>query len=113
MVPISMPMKTMGMVLKKELLPNDPSRMKAIKKTANISGGPNSIAKLARTGARSIRPAILRVPPTQDPHPDIKRAAPPRPFRVIWYPSIQVTIEADSPGMFIRMEVVEPPYMAP
>jgi hypothetical protein len=78
-----MPIKTMGMVLKKEPLPKDPSRIKAVKKTANISGGPNFIAKFAKRGAKSMRPIILRVPPTQDPHAEIKRAAPPRPFRVI------------------------------
>jgi len=106
-------MKTIGMVLKKEFLPKDPRRIKATKKTANISGGPNFIAKFAKRGARSMRPIILKVPPIQDPHAEIKRAAPPRPLRVIWYPSIHVTIEADSPGMFIKIEVVEPPYMAP
>ena len=39
------------------------------------------------------------------------RARPP--LRAIWYPSRQVTTEAASPGMLTRMEVVEPPYMAP
>jgi hypothetical protein len=28
-------------------------------------------------------------------------------------PSIAVTMVDDSPGVFIRIEVVEPPYMAP
>ena len=42
-----------------------------------------------------------------------KRAAPPRPRRAIWLPSMQVTTELASPGMFTRMEVVDPPYMEP
>ena len=113
MVPISRPRKTTGMVLRKDPLPSDPSRIRAISRTANISGGPNFMAKSARKGASSMRPRMLRVPAIQDPQALMNRAAPPRPFRAIWYPSKQVTMEADSPGMFIRMEVVDPPYMAP
>ena len=39
------------------------------------------------------------------------RAGPP--LRAIWYPSMQVTTDAASPGRFRRMEVVEPPYIEP
>jgi hypothetical protein len=102
MVLISRPKKTMGMVSKNDPFPKEPRRTKAIKRTANISGGPNFIAKLANVGAISMRPATLNVPPIQDPHALIKRAAPARPFLAIWYPSIQVTTEADSPGRSLR-----------
>ena len=40
-------------------------------------------------------------------------AAPARPWRAIWWPSMQVTTEAASPGMLSSTDVVEPPYMAP
>ena len=40
-------------------------------------------------------------------------SGPARPFLAIWYPSSVVTTEAASPGRFRRIEVVEPPYMAP
>jgi len=44
---------------------------------------------------------------------EIPSAGPARPCRAIWYPSRHVTTEAASPGMFNRMDVEEPPYMAP
>ena len=40
-------------------------------------------------------------------------AGPARPFFAIWYPSRQVTTLEDSPGVLTRIEVVEPPYIAP
>ncbi len=43
----------------------------------------------------------------------MNRAAPARPFWAMAYPSIQVITDAASPGMRIRIDVVEPPYMAP
>jgi hypothetical protein len=49
----------------------------------------------------------------KEPKADIPSAAPARPCRAIWYPSMQVTTEAASPGMLTRMEDVDPPYMAP
>ena len=54
-----------------------------------------------------------KVPATKEPMAAIPRAGPARPFRAIWYPSRQVTTEAASPGIFTRMDVVEPPYIAP
>ena len=48
-----------------------------------------------------------------EPKAEIPSAGPARPFRAIWYPSRQVMTEAASPGMLTRMEVVDPPYMAP
>jgi len=53
------------------------------------------------------------VPATNDPIAAMASAEPARPLRAISYPSRQVTTEAVSPGILIRMEVVEPPYMAP
>ena len=36
-----------------------------------------------------------------------------RPLRAILLPSMAVIIDPDSPGVLSRIEVVEPPYMAP
>ncbi len=77
------------------------------------SGGPNARANLASGGATSMRPRTDMVPAINDPKAAIPRAGPARPFRAIWYPSRQVMTEAASPGMLTRMEVVDPPYMAP
>ena len=48
-----------------------------------------------------------------DPMAAMARAGPARPCIAILLPSRQVMTEADSPGMFTRIEVVEPPYMDP
>jgi hypothetical protein len=53
------------------------------------------------------------VPATNDPIAAVVSAAAARPCRAITWPSIAVAIEAVSPGVFSRMLVVEPPYMAP
>src|SRR5690554_2199899 len=53
------------------------------------------------------------VPATKEPMAAVARAAAPLPERAILLPSSAVIIEPDSPGVLIRMDVVEPPYMAP
>src|SRR5262245_19003177 len=77
------------------------------------SGGPKLNATLARDGARNVRTTILSIPARQDRKAEIPRAGPPRPGRDIAWPSRQVTTDAASPGILTRMEVVEPPYIAP
>ena len=53
------------------------------------------------------------VPATNEPIAAVASACAPRPLRAIMLPSMAVTIEPDSPGVLSRIEVVEPPYMAP
>ena len=53
------------------------------------------------------------VPATNEPIAAVASAGPPRPAFAILLPSSAVTIEALSPGVLIRIEVVEPPYMPP
>ena len=77
------------------------------------SGGPKASAAWARGGARKTMPKIPRVPAMNEPMAQMASAGPALPFRAIWYPSMQVITEAVSPGTFRRMEVVEPPYIAP
>ena len=48
-----------------------------------------------------------------DARQDMPRAFPAFPCRAMGYPSRVVIMAAESPGVLIRMEVMEPPYMAP
>ena len=58
-------------------------------------------------------PSVASVPATNEPIAAVASAGPPRPALAILLPSSAVTIEALSPGVLIRIEVVEPPYMPP
>ena len=53
------------------------------------------------------------VPAMKDPMAAVASAWAARPALAILWPSIAVTTEEDSPGVFSRIEVVEPPYMPP
>jgi hypothetical protein len=53
------------------------------------------------------------VPATKLPIAAVASAAPPRPAFAIWCPSIAVMIVALSPGVLSRIDVVDPPYIAP
>ncbi len=77
------------------------------------SAGPKASAKPTTTGARKATPSVPIVPATKEPIAEVASAAPPRPDRAILLPSSAVTIVALSPGVLSRIEVVEPPYMAP
>ena len=80
---------------------------------AAYSGGPNTMATLASFGATSISATSAKVPAMKEPKAEMPSAGPARPCLAIWWPSMQVTTEAASPGMLTRMEVVEPPYIEP
>ena len=77
------------------------------------SAGPNLSAKFTTGSARNVMPMVPMVPATNEPMAAVASAAPARPRRAILLPSSAVTMVADSPGVFSRIEVVEPPYMAP
>ena len=81
--------------------------------SAKYSVGPKVKASSAKVGARKVRSTVPIVPATNDPIAAVASAAAPRPFRAIRLPSIAVTMELLSPGVFSRMDVVEPPYIAP
>ena len=53
------------------------------------------------------------MPATNEPIAAVARAAPARPFRAILLPSNAVITEPLSPGVLSKIEVVEPPYIAP
>ena len=58
-------------------------------------------------------PSVPIVPATKEPMAAVASAAPARPLRAMRLPSSAVTMVALSPGVLSRIEVVEPPYMAP
>ena len=53
------------------------------------------------------------VPATNDPMAAVARACAARPALAILLPSTAVTTDALSPGVFRRIDVVDPPYMPP
>jgi hypothetical protein len=79
----------------------------------NISAGPNLRLYSARVEARKAREIVPRIPATKEPIAERPRAVPALPCLASWWPSIAVTTEEDSPGTLTRIEVVEPPYIAP
>ena len=77
------------------------------------SGGPRRTAYSATTGANSVTMSVAIVPATKEPIAAVASAAPARPLLAILLPSMAVTMLAVSPGVLSKMDVVEPPYMAP
>src|SRR4051812_47257949 len=81
--------------------------------SAKYSGELKDSAKAETGGAINDKAITPNVPATNEAMAAIPSAAPARPLRAIWYPSMQVTTEEDSPGMLSRIEGAEPPYLAP
>lgn len=80
---------------------------------AKNSGGPKVSARLDSGTAMATSAAVAMMPPMKDPIAAMPSAVPPRPAFAIWWPSMQVTTDAASPGTFRRTEVMVPPYIAP
>ena len=77
------------------------------------SGAPNDWPTLASGGAKVAISAVLTQPAKNEPSAATASAAPARPWRAIWWPSMQVTTEEVSPGRLTRIAVIDPPYCAP
>ncbi|MCY1379398.1 hypothetical protein D9M69_671140 [compost metagenome] len=94
-----------------------PSTALTVVKASSIrqkySGGPSFTANSARMGANSVTSTVAMEPATKEPMAEVASAAPARPLLAILNPSSAVTMVPVSPGVLSRMEVVEPPYMAP
>lgn len=80
---------------------------------AKESGAPNCRAMPDSGGANSAMITVETVPAENDAMAAAASAAPARPFRAIRCPSSAVTTLDASPGRFIRMAVIKPPYCAP
>ena len=87
--------------------------VKASTISMKYSGGPRRTAYSATRGAKKVTSTVAIVPATNEPMAAVASAAPARPLLAILLPSMAVTMEPASPGVFSRMDVVEPPYMAP
>ena len=81
--------------------------------SAKYSADPNASASFTINGAVRLSASVASVPATNDPIAAVASAAPARPLRAIWWPSIAVTIVELSPGVLSRIDVVDPPYIAP
>ena len=77
------------------------------------SAGPNLRARSATSGANSVSKITPIVPAINEPIAAVASAGPARPFLAIVLPSRAVMIDELSPGVFIKIDVVEPPYAAP
>jgi hypothetical protein len=77
------------------------------------SAGPNSSATDVSGAPSAATSTVEKQPAMNEPIAAIASAGPARPCFAIWWPSSAVTTEEDSPGILIRIEVVEPPYCAP
>ena len=87
--------------------------VKASTISRKYSGGPSFTANSATAGANIVTTTVAMVPATKEPMAAVASAAPARPLLAILLPSMAVTMLAVSPGVFSRIEVVEPPYIAP
>ncbi len=95
-----------------------PSTALTVVKASSIkrkySGGPSLTANSATKGANSVTMTVAMVPATKEPMAAVASgSAPALPLLAILLPSMAVTMLAVSPGVLSRIEVVEPPYMAP
>ena len=87
--------------------------VKASTISMKYSGGPSRTANSATRGANRVTTTVASVPATNEPMAEVASAAPARPLLAMRLPSMAVTMLAVSPGVLSRMEVVEPPYIAP
>ena len=116
----SMPMQPSASPRNSEVSPRrvespkaDETVTKASTISAKYSRGPKTSASRTMWGARKASSSVAIRPAMKEPMAAVASAGPPRPFRAILLPSSAVMIEALSPGVFSRIEVVEPPYIPP
>ena len=80
---------------------------------ARYDGAPRVTANREIAGANAASRIVPMVPATNDPIAAVASACAARPALAILLPSIAVITEEDSPGVFSRIDVVDPPYMPP
>jgi hypothetical protein len=98
---------------RRELPSTAVTAMKASSITAKYSGAPSEMANRVTYGAVKASSAVPMAPATKEPMAAVASACAARPDLAIWLPSRAVTTDADSPGVFSRIDVVDPPYMPP
>ena len=84
-------------------------------KTNNMkySAGPKCSAKRATGSATATMITVAMIPPINDAIAEIASAASARPLSVIGYPSNVAATAAPAPGVLIRIDERDPPYIAP
>ena len=80
---------------------------------AKYDGAPILTAWSASAGVKNATSRVPMVPAMNDPIAAVASAWAPRPRLAILLPSMAVITDDDSPGVFSRMDVVDPPYMPP
>ena len=80
---------------------------------ARYDGAPSVTANLEIGGAKVASNTVPIAPATNDPMAAVASACAARPAFAILLPSMAVMTDDDSPGVFNRIEVVDPPYMPP
>jgi hypothetical protein len=80
---------------------------------ARYDGAPSVTANLEIAGAKVANSTVPIEPATNDPIAAVASACAARPAFAILLPSMAVMTDDDSPGVFSRIEVVDPPYMPP
>ena len=111
--PISRPRMIMAIALTTEPCASTTAAIRPSTISEKYSGAPNDWPTLASGGAKVAISRVATQPAKNEASAATASAAPARPCRAIWWPSMQVTTDEVSPGRFTRMAVVEPPYCAP
>jgi hypothetical protein len=111
--PIVRPIASDAKPRTRELPSTDVTATNANTMIAKKSGAPMSTATDATSGASSTSPSAPARPPMKCPIAAVARAWAPRPERAIGLPSIAAITDALSPGVLSRIDVVDPPNMAP
>ncbi len=89
------------------------TEIRASSMMAKYDGAPSWTTQRATVGARATSRIEPIVPATNEPIAAVARAWAARPLLAILLPSSAVMTDEDSPGVFSRMDVVDPPYMPP
>jgi len=94
--------------------PPKPTKVpKAIRRTANISGGPNRSAICANGTAKKVNRAAATIAPTKETQNPTDMASAALPCIASGRPSNMVATDQGLPGTANRMDVIRPPYIAP
>ena len=113
-MPSSRPSTIIAMALSSEPCASTTAPIRPSTISEKYSAGPNLSASSdsgTRHGGDEHRGDACRR--KTKPSAAVASAAPASPLRAIWWPSRQVTADDVSPGMLMRIDVVEPPYCAP
>ena len=114
-----MPEKAVETVIKKDTFKQDNLDILTLTKQEfpDVKNGWHVLVIKTKTDDGAIKVTdshdIKIIPAIKLPIAAVAKAGPALPRLAILLPSNEVTIVADSPGVFNKMEVVEPPYIAP